>query len=99
MVHTLVFGWLRDLANNGEHFRKLQDDGKQLLQNKFFQLEIEKADIENRIENRIQELVKTVSEVVRASIEKSIEKLEIHMQEPEEKLSMLTIPFRSWKTS
>jgi hypothetical protein len=92
MVHTIVFDWLRNLADRKEEFKRLQDEGYQWIEEELSQLkeersrlEVEKADIADQIEIRIQELVKTKSETVRKTIEKSIKKLEADRQEADEK--------------
>lgn len=96
LVHSLIFGWLEDLATDGTYYKQLQEDGKQRIaddiscvQEELQRLETEKTAIAEQIETRIQELVKTDSEIVRSSIEQSIEKLEAGRLEIDGKVSYI----------
>jgi site-specific DNA recombinase len=93
-AHSLVFGWLRNLAEERDQFKRLQAEGRQRMQEEMSQLDeegkrlqIEKEGIGEQIEARIRELVKSKSETVRKSIEKSIETLEASRREAEGKLN------------
>ena len=88
MVNQLVLEWLRDIAENGERFEELRQEGKKRIQHRVTELHAAAARTDEEIaalttqtDARIDELTRTKADTVRRSIEASIERLESQIEE------------------
>ena len=95
-LHDLVLGWLRNIANNGEHFEKLRGEGKQRIQRRIEELrravtetESELQRLTDQIDARIDTMTKATSDSVRQTIEESIDRFSA-LQEEKRQLQAFT---------
>ena len=82
IVHRLVLGWLRDIAENGERFAWLKTEAStrmrrllEELRKEMHRLDRNTAEIDAQTQVRITELTRADVELVRATIESSIARL------------------------
>ena len=87
-THTLVLGWLREIADNGEKFEKLRGEGVKRIKRRIEELRraIDKtgneiSDLAEQIEARIDALTKATDETIRKTVEESILGLSIRKDE------------------
>lgn len=91
MIHRLVLGWLRDIANDGQLFEKLRQEGAKRVNHRITQLQEartridqQKTSLVQKIDARIDELARTKADGIRCSSEASITRLESRKQEKEQ---------------
>ena len=91
LTHTLVLDWLRDIADNGERFEKLREEGVKRIERRIVELrraigktEDEICDLTDQIEARIDALTKATDETIRRTVEESIVGLSAQKDEKKE---------------